>query len=308
MSTFIPRPTVDPRLPREVRAFEEHQSIELYRSPDANPPHDVIPLNLEAREWSEAEQIAFAEKAVALNCDTHNAKAAAAAAGALPPPVGALDVAAARATLRAAIQDYAQKHELAKRADEAVDRANDKVAECDGQLEDYKSLDARITAFHADAIRRGTNDALPCDLERQQAERGRIIDRLCAVRHAADLLKREAKAAHDLVGAADVKRSVAAVAVISAEMDKLAESLAAIEARAQELREALSTAAATWLPIPNRKTVPALSSKASNILTAASPPLVSDPEFAAAIRNYHSRLTNDSEAQLEADDVNDAAA
>ena len=106
---------------------------------------------------------------------------------------------------------------------EAVGRANDRVAECDGQLEDYNSLDERITAWHADAIRRGSNDPLPCDLERQQAERGRVIDRLW--RRAAQQLKREAKAAHDAVAAADVQRGVAATAIITSEMDKLAARL-----------------------------------------------------------------------------------
>ena len=291
--------------------FDPTPGPELYRTPSPDLPRDdVVQLDTDRTEaLDEQQQIAWAERTINRNRDAHQA-AAARAAPPVPPAAPAPDITTARAELRTAIMRYGELHELAQRADEAVQRATERVADCDALLEErYKDLEQRIVGFYAEQARQDSYDPLPPELAQEQRERGEAIDRVCAQRSALEQLKAEAAEARAAVKAANIKRGTAAVRIVSVEMDRLAARLAELNSITTSMRRELSAVAATFLPIPDATTVLALSTRASSILTAQPPPLESDSVFSQAIRNWHARLMSDSEAKLgDADDVNDDAA
>ena len=98
--------------------FDVTGPTEIYRSPEAEPPSEVVRLDIDRAEvWDEQQQIDFAQRAVARNRDAHDAKARAAATALPPPAKPAPDTDMARATLGTAILRYAELHELAARGE-----------------------------------------------------------------------------------------------------------------------------------------------------------------------------------------------
>jgi hypothetical protein len=214
-----------------------------------------------------------------------------------------------RASLRSAIQEYGHKHEASQRLTEAVTRAAERVSMAENQLQDYKDLEQQIVDWYASEAINDTGNSLPHDLERKQADRGRIVDLICASRSALSKLQAQAKVASLAITAADTRRSAAAAYIVSAEMDRLAADLAEADSRAHALRQQLSTAAATWLTSPTGTAVLSLSTRARDVLLAERNPLTVDAPFSQAIRQWHARLLGNSEATLEDDaHVSDDAA
>lgn len=291
-----------------LRQIAEHQSsgfvpampAELYRSPDPDRPREVAALEHEHRRepLTDAEQQAWTERTVAETHDAFTAKAVRAAA-AVPPAVPPPDATACRAELSGAIRAWSAAHDAARLADEAVLRAQNLVAAADGRLADFRGLSARITKWRADAIRRGAGDAtLPTDLARMQAEAGTAADRDSELREAMGQLQTEAAAAHARLEDANHQRAMLAARVVLAEMDRLADALAVLDAKAAALRECLHSAAAAFLIVPGSPPVTALSPRALETLLHVPSQLAVDREFNHALQAWHAALLDDSQARF----------
>ena len=220
------------------------------------------------------------------------------AAAATPPPVARPDVTASRAELSEAVRQWAAAREACRLAEAAHCRAQNLVAGADGRLADFAGLDARITTWRANAIRDGRDDEpLPHDLARMQRDAGTAADRCSELRRAMMALQADAIAANATLTAADQKRATLAARVVLGEMDRIADALAAMDAKAVALRKALYSAAACYLIVPGASPpVIAISPKARDTLLREPLQLSVDHEFNRELRDWHAALMRNSEA------------
>ena len=280
---------------------------ELYRTPAPDLSPDVFKLDMVDRgEMDAAQQQAWASDQITATVERFREKAEHASRNA-PALVATSDATACRADLSAAIQDWAIAREAARVAGAAYARAQNLVAMADGRLADFVGLADKITAWRANAIRDGRDDEpLPHDLARMQAEAGTAADRCAELRRAMMALQADSIAANATLAAADHQRATLAAQVILGEMDRLAAAIAAIDARAQALREALYSAAACHLIVPGASPIIAASRQAATVLSREPSPLSVDHEFNRNLKAWHAALMLDSTATLA--DVTDAAA
>ena len=107
--------------------------------------------------------------------------------------------------------------------------------------------------------------------------------------------RRDGRPCH--AAAADHKRATLAARVVLGEMDRIADALAAMDAKAVALREALYSAAACYLIVPGASPpVIAISPKARDTLLREPLQLSVDHEFNRELRDWHAALMRNSEA------------
>lgn len=180
---------------------------------------------------------------------------------------------APRDRLSAAISARGSAQTRAVEANAIVARAGSQLAEAKAQLEQFAGLDERIAAHRAEAIRAGTSATdLPADLGAARRQRA-----------AAEIEVSDASRAHSLL-AADAERAVAAwteaqvaacdaaVAVVRAEADELAERLAAHQQAAFACKIKLSALGAFHVPVAGAPRPFPLSKFAIDALTMPAEP------------------------------------
>jgi hypothetical protein len=207
-----------------------------------------------------------------------------------------------REHLRQALAVLAGQLAVQAKAAKAAVRGDQLVAEAEARLASFASLDEKIAAHHADAIRAQTTAPslqLPPALAAQRAQRQQATEDIAAAKAALALLEGELQQATHAANAAEAAAAAEADAILRQAADALADELALVRAKAWALEDQLHALAALWLPGPSGNPARRVSPRAVAILQAEARPGEpvggSPARFAAALawRQYHAALLAD---------------
>jgi hypothetical protein len=127
--------------------------------------------------------------------------------------------------LRRALAELSEAERLRGTAAETAERALQRMARCEAELEGYADLDARIDAWSIGQVRSGGPAELPYTLASAARERAVAQDRLEHARRAHTALVGEIRAAEQAVLDKKQQASKAAQRVLIARADTLAADL-----------------------------------------------------------------------------------